>query len=346
MFSLILTSVLCLASTLLNPVHAAAVPACKVEYVQDTTVAAKTVAYFGQTRSQSTDSLAEFCADESVDIIVLAFVDIIKGKGGLPGLNLAGYCGDPIDGTDLVRCPEFGTAITKCQAQGKLVFMALQGSTGDQTLDNDAAAIEYADSLWKLFGEGTGLESMRPFGNAKIDGFDIGIFSPPPSPSNRESQLTITNSDNENGNPNGWPKFISELRSKYASASKKYYISAAPQCAYPDASIGEAVYLVDYLFIQFYNNYCATTGLVSSFGTWSKEIAANSAIGTKIFAGFLGAPNTGAGYATHSEMTGYVSQIKKSSSFGGVAVWDATRACNNVDAGGRTFLKAMRDSLQ
>lgn len=325
MFSLILTSALCLASTLLSPIHAAAVPACQAKYVPDTAVAAKTVAYFGQTRSQGTDSLAKFCADESVDIVVLAVVHIIKGRGGLPGLNLSGYCGDPIDGTDLIRCPEFGTAITKCQANGKLVFMSLQGSMGDQTLDNDAAAIEYADSLWKLFGEGTGLESMRPFGNAKVDGFDI---------------------DNENGDPNGWPKFISELRSKYASASKKYYISAAPQCAHPDASIGDAVYLVDYLFIQFYNNYCATTGLVSSFGTWSKDIAANSIIGTKIFAGFLGAPNMGSGYATHSEMTGYVSQIKNSLNFGGVTVWDAARACENEDAKGRTFLKAMRDSLQ
>ncbi|PUU82057.1 glycoside hydrolase superfamily [Tuber borchii] len=325
MFSLILTSVLCLASALLSPVHAAAVPACKAGYVPDITVAPKTVTYFGQTRSQPTDSLAKFCADESVDIVVLAVVHIIKGKGGLPGLNLSGYCGDPISGTDLIRCPEFGTAITKCQAKGKLVFMSLQGSMGDQTLDNDTAAIEYADSLWKLFGEGTGLESMRPFGNAKVDGFDI---------------------DNENGDPRGWPKFISELRSKYASASKKYYISAAPQCPHPDASIGDAVYLVDYLFIQFYNNFCATTGLVSSFGTWSKDIAANSIIGTKIFAGFLGAPNTGSGYATHSEMIGYVSQIKNSSNFGGVSVWDATCARKNVDAGGRSFLKAMRDSLQ
>jgi len=190
MFSLILTSVLCLASTLLSSVHAATIPVCKAEHMPDTTVASRTVAYFGQTGSQSSDSLANFCDDSSVDIIVLAFVDIIKGKGGLPGVNLSGYCEDPIGGTDLVRCPEFGTAISKCQAKGKLVFMGLQGSTGNQTLDNDAAAIEYADSLWKLFGEGTGLESMRPFGNAKVDGFDIGISPSSLPPPSSESQLT------------------------------------------------------------------------------------------------------------------------------------------------------------
>jgi len=186
MFSLILTSALCLASTILSSAHAAAIPVCKAEPVPDTTVAtktvaAKTVAYFGQTRSQSSDSLAKFCADSSVDIIVLGFVDIIKGKGGLPGVNLSGYCEDPISGTDLISCPEFGTAITECQAKGKLVFMGLQGSEGNQTLDNDAAASEYADNLWKLFGEGTGLESMRPFGNAKVDGFDIGISPSSPT---------------------------------------------------------------------------------------------------------------------------------------------------------------------
>jgi len=172
------------------------------------------------------------------------------------------------------------------------------------------------------------------------------VYPLPLPPPNGKFQLTTANSDNENHNPNGWPKLISELRSKFASASKKYYISAAPQCIHPDASIGSAVYLVDYLFIQFYNNYCATTGLVSSFDTWSKDVAANSVVGTKIFAGFLGAPDTGSGYATHSEMAGYVSKIKSYPNFGGVAAWDAACADKNVDANGRTFLKAMRDSLQ
>ncbi|KAG0135855.1 glycoside hydrolase superfamily [Tuber indicum] len=325
MFSSMLFSTFCLASALLSIVHAAVLPVCGARQEPVNSKAGKTVAYFGQSQSQSTDSLAKFCADTSVDIIVLAFVNVIKGRRGLPGLNLSGYCWDPIDGTDLHRCPEFGTAIKDCQARGKLVLMSLQGASGMQTLADDAAACEYADNLWRLFGEGTGLESMRPFGDARVDGFDI---------------------DNENNNSNGWPKFISELRNKFTSASKKYYISAAPQCMRPDKSIGNAVYLVDYLFIQFYNNYCATTGLVSCFNNWSEDIAANGIAGAKIFAGFLGALDKGKGYASHSEMIGYVSQIRSKSNFGGVSVWDATCANNNVDAGGRTFLKAMRDSLQ
>ncbi|PWW72363.1 Glycoside Hydrolase Family 18 protein [Tuber magnatum] len=323
--SIIITSTLCLASVFLSGVHAAALPVCGVPQKPVASTGGKTVAYFGQLKSQPTDSLAKFCADSSVDIIVLGFVHIIRGKGELPGLNLSGYCADPIEGTDLIHCPDFGAAITECQAQGKLVLLSLQGSSGTQTLSNDTAACEYADNLWKLFGEGTGLESKRPFGNATVDGFDI---------------------DNESGDSNGWPRLISELRDKFTSASKRYYISAAPQCPRPDKSIGSAVYLVDFLFIQFYNNYCAGTGLVSSFNDWSADIAAKGTAGTKLFAGFLGSSEKGTGYATHSEVIGYVSQIKNKPNFGGVATWDASCANNNMDPYGRTFLKAMKDSLQ
>ncbi|CUS07568.1 unnamed protein product [Tuber aestivum] len=324
MFPSVLTSILYLFSAFLSGVHAAALPVCGAPQKPVVSTRGKTVAYFGQVRDQPTDSLSKFCADSSVDIVVLAFSHIIKGKKGLPGLNLAGYCGDPIEGTDLINCPEFGTDIKECQAQGKLVLLSLQGSMGTQTLSDDSAACEYADNLWKLFGEGTGLDSMRPFGNATVDGFDI---------------------DNENGNPQGWPTLISELRKKFTSASKRYYISAAPQCPRPDRSIGRAVYLVDFLFIQFYNNYCQTTGLVSSFNQWSEDIAANGTVGTKLFAGFLAASGKGTGYASHSEMIGYISQIKDKPNFGGVSTWDASCANNNMDSNGRTFLKAMRDSL-
>ncbi|RPB04105.1 glycoside hydrolase [Choiromyces venosus 120613-1] len=323
MFPSILTSTLCIASALLSTVNAVAIPAPN-ERESDFATGGKTVAYFGQTRSQASDSLSKFCSDSSVDIIVLAFVHIIKGKGGLPGLNLSGYCGDPIEGTDLVTCPDMGADIMKCQAQGKLVLLSLQGSMGSQTLDSSTAVTEYADSLWKLFGEGKGLEDKRPFGKACIDGFDI---------------------DNETHSSQGWTDFVAALRHRYSGASKKYYISAAPQCPQPDNSIGDAVYHVDFLFVQFYNNYCATTGLVSSFNSWSEDIAKKTTVGTKVFAGFLGVPGIGSGYADHQDMISYVSQIRSKSNFGGVMAWDAANAHNNTDCNGRTFLRAMRDSL-
>lgn len=36
--------------------------------------------------------------------------------------------------------------------------------------------------------------------------------------------------DIESNDPRGWPNFISTMRSLYATGSKKYYLSAAPQC--------------------------------------------------------------------------------------------------------------------
>ncbi|PWW76177.1 glycoside hydrolase [Tuber magnatum] len=194
----------------------------------------QTVAYFGQSGKLGVNSLSKFCGSPDIDIIVLAFVNVYKGAGGLPGMNLGGYCDTKIPGTGLLNCPEMGREITACQAAGKKVLMSLGGeSTTVNSLSDDKSATELGDNLWKLFGEGKGLEAKRPFGGALIDGFDI---------------------DNENKDSRGYSKLISTLRAHFKTGTKKYYMSAAPQCPMPDKSVGEAVYQVDYLFIQHYNN--------------------------------------------------------------------------------------------
>ncbi|RPA95713.1 glycoside hydrolase [Choiromyces venosus 120613-1] len=286
----------------------------------------QTVAYFGQFGTPGLDSLSKFCSNTNIDIIVLAFLNVYKGPGGLPGMNLGGYCESKIAGTDLLNCPDVGKQITACQAAGKKVFLSLGGETTTKnSLEGNQSATELADNLWKLFGEGKGLETKRPFGGALIDGFDI---------------------DNENKDPLGYPKLISTLRAHFKTGTKKYYMSAAPQCPQPDASVGQAVYLVDYLFIQHYNNpACQLGGFVNSFKAWSVDIAARTTAGTKIFAGFPGSTTAaGEGYATHGEMKKYVAAVRGLPNFGGVMVWDAVHAAGNV-VSGKSFLQAMREAL-
>lgn len=114
------------------------------------------------------------------------------------------------------------------------------GASGTHGFDSDTQAQQLAVTLWDLFGGGS--SSTRPFGSAVVDGFDFYI---------------------ENGNPTGYAALIDELRSQYfTGASKQFYISTAPQCVFPDASIGDALAnsVVDYAFIQFYKNYCEIGG--------------------------------------------------------------------------------------
>lgn len=156
------------ARTLGSPINTA-LPKGKV------TTSGQTVAYFGQFGDPGTDSLSKFCSNTNIDIIVLAFVNVYKGAGGLPGMNMGRHCGNKIAGTDLLDCPDMGKDIIACQASGKKVLLSLGGeSAGGNSLPDDKSASDLGENLWKLFGEGKGLETKRPFGGALVDGFDIG----------------------------------------------------------------------------------------------------------------------------------------------------------------------------
>ena len=84
----------------------------------------------------------------------------------------------------------------------------------------------------------SGKSVNRPFGTAVVDGFDF---------------------DFETGTQNMVP-FANRLRSNMdAAAGKKYFLSTAPQCVYPDFAMNEMLngaVSFDFVNIQFYNNWC------------------------------------------------------------------------------------------
>jgi len=128
--------------------------------------------------------------------------------------------------------------IQTCQAAGKKILLSLGGAAGSYGFTSDSQAESFADQLWNLFGGGS--SDTRPFGDAIIDGFDLDI---------------------EGGSTTGYAAFINQMRSHYASdTSKEYYISGAPQCPLPDAYLNTALTTAhfDFIFVQFYNNYCIT----------------------------------------------------------------------------------------
>jgi chitinase len=137
--------------------------------------------------------------------------------------------------------------------------------------------------------------------------------------------------------------FANQLRSLMnAATGKKYYLTAAPQCPYPDAADGPmlagAVYF-DAIFIQFYNNYCGSGAYVpgaasqnnfnfATWDNWAKTVSLNPNV--KILLGIPGAPTAaGSGYVTGSQLASVIAYSKSFSSFGGVMIWDMSQIYAN-----------------
>jgi len=122
-------------------------------------------------------------------------------------------------------------------------LLSLGGAAGSYGFTSDSQAETFADTLWDLFGGGT--STTRPFDEAIIDGFDLDI---------------------EGGSTTGYVAFINRMRMHYVSdTSKTYYISGAPQCPLPDAYLNTALTAAyfDFIFVQFYNNYCTPISIWS-----------------------------------------------------------------------------------
>lgn len=139
--------------------------------------------YYGQTAATSQTSLGQLCQNANVDIVVLAFLTEFFGPGGFPSLNFGPACGgqtpqmQSAGASKLLSCPDMASQIKQCQGLGKKVLLSLGGSLAVSAFASDSKATSFANQLWDLFGAGTGLDpGLRPFGDVKLDGFDVGQF--------------------------------------------------------------------------------------------------------------------------------------------------------------------------
>ena len=298
--------------------------------------------YYGQSPATEKYTLEQMCQDRNVDIVVLAFLTTFAGPAGQPVINFGPATGgDPtfgakkINATGLLDCPLLAKNITTCQSLGKKVLLSLGGAAGVTNFTNDAQASKVATNLWNLFGGGMTDSDMRPFGKVKIDGFDV---------------------DNEDHSTKYYNTFVSALRKTFAGdKTKQYYISGAPQCPRPDASIPlAAMQSMDFVFVQFYNNAMAgcdigQPGFIDSLKAWSNDLSGNSttAKGPKLF---IGAPAcedcAGKGYLEPANMTSVVKSAMKAgvANFGGVMLWDGSEAMNNTVAES-DYLKVVKSAL-
>ncbi|KAI4227067.1 MAG: hypothetical protein L6R36_002686 [Xanthoria steineri] len=293
--------------------------------------------YYGQSPATSQMTLAQMCQDENVDIVILAFLTTFFGAGGYPGINLGAACGGPSQkmqaagASGLLRCPTMENDIKTCQSLGKKILLSLGGAQATTAFASDTQAADFATKLWNLFGAGAGESAeMRPFGAAVLDGFDI---------------------DNEDHSTAFYNTFTAALRAAMnVDASKRYYLSAAPQCPRPDASIPlEAMQAMDFVFVQFYNNgdcNIGQPGFAASLKAWSQDLAARGA-GPKLYVGVPGcAACAGSGYLDADQMKGVIEGAMAAglSNFGGVMLWDGPEGKANVQ-GGRDYLAVVKGAM-
>ncbi|KAG1042898.1 hypothetical protein G6F43_011788 [Rhizopus delemar] len=268
--------------------------------------------YWGQNSAggaTTQGTLSSYCQSGKADIILLSFLHIFN-LGGLPQISLSNACENTFfPNSQLLSCPAIGSDIKTCQAKGVKILLSLGGATGAYGFTSDAEGQQFAETLWDLFGRGS--SETRPFGDAIIDGIDLDI---------------------EGGSSGGYAALVTALRSK--SASQDFLIGAAPQCPFPDALLGPVIDAVglDYVNVQFYNNYCSALGASFNFDvwdTWAKTQSANKQI--KVYLTLPGSPRAaGSGYVDMASLSRLVPSVaSRYASYGGVSVWDASQAWNN-----------------
>lgn len=250
--------------------------------------------YWGQKTGEGT--LAAACATGNYQLINIGFLNVF-GNGQTPQLNLAGHCNPSSPGS----CSSIGNDIAGCRSQSIKILLSLGGAIGSYSLSSAADAQQVADYLWNNFLGGT--SNSRPFGNAVLDGIDFDI---------------------EAGSGQFWDVLAKALQG-HTTPQRKVYLSAAPQCPFPDAHLSDAINtgVFDYVWVQFYNNppcqYANGNAnqLLSSWNTWASVNAG------QVFLGIPAAPAAaGSGYISPDQLKSQVlPTIKNSPKYGGVMLW-------------------------
>ncbi|XP_074283964.1 acidic endochitinase Pun g 14, amyloplastic-like [Silene latifolia] len=161
---------------------------------------------------------------------------------------------------------------------------------------------EVATFLWNNFLGGT--STSRPFGNAILDGIDFDI---------------------EAGTGANYDVLAKALQG-HSTSQRKVFLSAAPQCPFPDAHLSAAINtgVFDFVWVQFYNNPSAacqyngnTNQLLSSWSKWSTVNAGQVFLGIPAATGA-----TSSGFIPPQVLISQVlPTIKSSPKYGGVMLW-------------------------
>ncbi|KAI3406963.2 CHT3 [Candida oxycetoniae] len=279
----------------------------------DPTSNSNVAVYWGQNSGGNQQRLSYYCDSSAIDIVIVSFMHVFPDP---IQLNFANACEGTYTSDNILKCENIQEDIKYCQSKGKIILLSIGGAAGSYGFTSDIEARSFAHTVWDLFGNSQTLDlSDRPFGDAVIDGFDFDI---------------------ENNSPTGYPAMADELRTIFATdTTRDYYLGAAPQCPYPDASVGLLLQqsYIDFVFIQFYNNYCNLGSTSFNWNDWlnyAENVSPNKNV--KLFVGVPGAVRAaGSGYNNPSVIESSLSEdVLTSKYFGGISLWDVSAGWDNV----------------
>ncbi|KAG5626699.1 hypothetical protein H5410_011917 [Solanum commersonii] len=184
-------------------------------------------------------------------------------------------------------CFHVSSDIKSCQSKGIKVMLSIGGGARAYSIASPDDAYQVAAYLWNNFLGGK--STSRPLGDAILDGINFDL---------------------ESGEGPYWGDLAKNL-ARYNSnrGSKKVYLTAAPQCPFPDACVGGALKtgVFDYVWVQFYNN-----PPLDFINSCKENIL-----------GLPAAPDAaGSGFIPVDDLTSQVlPTIKGSAKYGGVMLW-------------------------
>ncbi|KAF8127502.1 glycoside hydrolase superfamily [Mycena galopus ATCC 62051] len=247
-------------------------------------------------------TISNYCQDTVIDVIPIAFVNVYFSTGGLPQLDLSNICGTSTGvfaGTDLANCQFLAAGIQTCQAMGKLITISI-GKRESLSYEFILNWTAFANTIWTV---SRWLELYASLRFGVLDGVDLDI---------------------EIGIPLATPLLISQ----YIFFS--YYVTAAPQCPFPDAHIGSALNAAsfDAVYVSEVSNEANPSDWdYSTWDNWAKTVSLNPNV--KVFIGAPASPSAGGGYVDASTLVQLRSTRAQYSSFGGIMLWDASQAYAN-----------------
>ena len=180
--------------------------------------------------------------------------------------------------------------------------------------------------MWETFGPKVPSSKYRPFGDAVVDGFDFDLETPVPRLDTFAKHLR---------------KLMNQASgSSKTKSRKKFYLTAAPQCPFPDQNVGTILNNValDAVFVQFYNNpLCGlnafSNGQAQGFNfekwdQWARTTAKNKKV--KVLVGAPASQDAaGSGYVDGDQLRAIVKYSQKFKSLGGVMIWDSSHLAGN-----------------
>ena len=212
-------------------------------YTFDPDSTSNDVVYYDSTSATNPDSLLTLCANPAVDIILLSSLTSFTSptSPNYPTLSLSPACDPPspaqlaAGAPALQSCPALASQIATCQTQhGKKILLSL--SAANTTFSSAAEAATHAQTLWHLFGPPSTNSTLRPFGpTTTLDGFHLA-----------------PESSDADADPSFYTSFVAALRELFETdPSRRYFLSAAPRCAFPDAALPlDVLWRVDFVWVR------------------------------------------------------------------------------------------------